>query len=303
MPTGTNWLPFPSRVIQVSSIMVKIGRFNTLRVVHEAGPGFFLDGGELGEILLPGRFRTLEIEAEQLADVFVYRDSEDRLIATTQTPLAQVDEFAFLRVVSINERVGAFLDWGLDKDLLLPKREWPGSLQMGDHVVVRVRVDERTNRIVASARIDYYLDNTPACYQRGQEVRLLIAAETTLGYKAIINDEHSGLIYHSDVNEPLVVGQALPGYILRVRPDEKIDLTIHQSGYKRIAPLTEEILEMLRDRAGFLPYHDKSPPAGIQATFGVSKKAFKQAIGALFKERRITIEPDGIRLVKPAGKP
>jgi predicted RNA-binding protein (virulence factor B family) len=257
-----------------------------------------LHGGSHGEILLPGRYRRPDIRRGGLVDVFVYRDSEDRLVATTETPYAMVGEFAYLRVVGINQRVGAFLDWGLDKDLLLPNREWTGDVRKGNWIVVLVRVDEKSDRIVATARINRHLDESEATYTKGQAVKLMIAGETPLGYKAIIEQKHSGLIYQSDVAEPLAVGQTLDGFILEMRPDGKIDLTIHQSGYERIPPLSKKIQAMLDDQGGSLPYHDNSTPAEIQEAFGVSKKAFKQAVGALLRDRFITIQPDGIRLAK-----
>lgn len=279
--------------------MAVIGTINRqMPVVREAEPGFYLDGGSHGEILLPGRYRTPDIRIGGSIDAFVYRDSEDRLVATTETPYAMVGEFAYLRVVSINRRMGAFLDWGLGKDLLLPNREWTGDVRKGNWMVVLVRLDEKTDRIVATARINRHLDTSEAAHTKGQAVKLMIAGETPLGYKAIIEQKHSGLIYQSDVAEPLAVGQTLDGFILEMRPDGKIDLTIHQSGYERIAPLSKKIRAMLDDQGGSLPYHDTSTPAEIQEAFGVSKKAFKQAIGALLRDGHITLEPTGIRSVK-----
>ncbi|MBT5902096.1 MAG: GntR family transcriptional regulator [Opitutaceae bacterium] len=278
--------------------MPYLGETNLLTILHEAAPGLYLDGEDMGQILLPKRYATPLMVAGGAIDVFLYRDSEDRVIATTEQPLAKVGQFAALEVVSINPGMGAFLNWGLEKDLLLPNREWAGEVKVGEKVVVLVRIDERTNRIVATARVDRHLDRTEAEYEKGEGVDLIIFGETPLGYKAIVDQSHVGLLYRTDLPAPLSIGDALPAFIGRERADGKIDLTIHEAGYQRIDPLGEKIFKMLKKADdGFLPYHDKSPPADVQAHFGVSKKAFKQAIGGLYRERKITIEPEGVRLV------
>jgi hypothetical protein len=281
--------------------MALLGKHNLLPIVRSAQPGFYLDGGGHGEILLPGRFIPPGATPGGKLDVFVYRDSEDRLVATTQTPLAVVGEFACLRVVSVSPRIGVFLDWGLDKDLLLPIREMAGPLNPGDRVVVWVGLDDKTDRLVASARVNRHLDLTPPKYHEGESVKLLVASKSPLGYNMIVNDAHRGLLYHTDVASPLQTGQLVEGYVRSIRPDGKIDLATGRAGYRRIASVREKILEVLTARGGRLPYHDNSLPEEIRDAFGVSKKAFKQAIGALFRERRIVIEPDGIRLVPPGS--
>lgn len=279
--------------------MPYLGETNLLTILHEAAPGLYLDGEDMGQILLPKRYATPLMVAGGAIDVFLYRDSEDRIIATTENPLAKVGQFAALEVVSINPRMGAFLDWGLEKDLLLPNREWTGEVKVGAKVVVLVRIDERTNRIVATARVDRHLDRTEAEYERGEAVDLIVFGETPLGYKAIVDQSHVGLLYRSDLPAPLTIGETLSGFIGRERPDGKIDLTIHDSGYERIEPIRDKIHGMLKQAEdGFLPYHDKSPPEDIRTTFGVSKKVFKQAIGSLYRERLITIESDGVHLVE-----
>lgn len=278
--------------------MPYVGETNLLTILHKASPGIYLDGEDKGQILLPNQYCTPQMVPGGVIDAFVYRDSEDRLVATTKRPLAQVGDFAALEVVSINPRMGAFLGWGLDKDLLLPNREWAGEVAVGAKVVVLVRLDERTDRVVATARIDRHLDRTDHEFETGQAVDLIVFGETPLGYKAIVEQTHTGLLYRSDVPAPLEIGERLRGFIGKERFDGKIDLTVHESGYQRIEPLSEKIQDMLKRSAdGFLPYHDKSPPEEIREIFGVSKKAFKQAIGALFRERLITIEAEGIRLV------
>jgi len=277
--------------------MPYVGETNLLTILHKATPGIYLDGEDMGQILLPNRYCTAQMVPGGVIDAFVYRDSDDRLIATTDRPLAQIGDFAALEVVSINPQMGAFLDWGLAKDLLLPNREWAGEVEVGKTVVVLVRIDERSDRIVATARIDRHLDGTEPEFETGQGVDLIVFGETPLGYKAIVDQTHTGLLYRSDLSAPLKIGARLRGFIGKERLDGKIDLTLHESGYQRIEPLRDKIYQMLKTSAeGRLPYHDKSPPAEIQAVFGVSKKAFKQAVGALFRERLIVIEPDGIKL-------
>jgi len=282
--------------------MALIGKCNLLTIVRSAQPGLYLDGGPHGEILLPGKYIPAGATVGGKLDVFVYRDSEDRLVATTQKPFAVVGEFACLQVAAINPRVGVFLDWGLEKDLLLPIREMDGPLNPGDWAVVQVALDDKTDRLVATARINRHLDLTPPHYHEGESVKLLVASKSPLGYNLIVNNAHRGLIYHTDVTGTLKVGQQVEGYVRTIRPDGKLDLALGQAGYRRIGPLMDQIVEILTAKGGSLPYHDNSMPEEIRDVFGMSKKAFKQAIGALFKERRIYIEPDGIRLVEPEKK-
>lgn len=276
--------------------MAKIGKRNILWVLRIATPGVYLDGGDRGEILLPGRYVPKGTMVGESFDVFVHRDSEDRLVATTETPRAMVGEFAPLRVVSTNPSIGAFLDWGLSKDLLLPIREQSRRVSPGDWVVAYIFLDLKTDRIVATTRLNRHLNVTPPEYAVGQPVELLVTGGTTLGYNAIIADAHMGLLYHNDLPGPLKVGQKIDGYIRSVRPDGKIDLTINPAGYEKVAPLKEQVLEALTAKGGSLPLNDASTPEEIRNAFGVSKKAFKQAIGALYRERKIVIEDKGIRL-------
>ena len=277
--------------------MAELGKRNSLPVVRDAPPGLYLDGGSLGEILLPRRYIPSGAKPGDRFDVFVYRDSEDRLVATTETPLVMVGECAYLRVVSVKPGVGAFLDWGLQKDLLLPLREQARALRPYDWAVVCVAIDPKSDRIVATARLNRWMNRTPPGFTEGEAVKLLIESETPLGFRAIINHAHLGLLYHSDFASPLRIGQAMDGYIRTVRPDGKIDLALDPAGYRRIAPLTEQIVDALKAKGGQLPYHDKTPPEEIRAAFNTSKKAFKQAIGALYRDHKIIIEPDGLRLV------
>ena len=276
--------------------MVRLGKLASLRVKHLATPGAFLDGGELGDILLPGRYLPPGTIPGEAILVFVHLDSEDRIVATTETPHIQVGEFAPLRVVSINARIGAFLDWGLTKDLLLPMREQARRVNVGDWVIAHAFLDEKSNRIVATTRLNRHLNLTEPRYHEGQSVNLLVYEETDLGFKCIVENAHSGLLYRNELAAPPAIGEKLTGYIRAVRPDNKIDLRLDRAGYHRILPLAEKILAELTARGGRLLFSDKTPPEDIREVFGVSKKAFKQAIGALFRDRRIVIEDYGIRL-------
>lgn len=277
--------------------MAKIGQWNTLMAVEETPRGLMLKGGEHGLILAPSRYLPEDAEPGEEFRVFVYFDSEDRLIATTEEPLAQVGEIACLEVLSVNPRVGAFLNWGLMKDLLLPFAEQTGSVRPGQRVVVAIQLDPRSKRIFATMRTHRHLDKSRPDYAEGQAVTLLIEAETPLGFNAIVNHRHLGLLYHSEVAQPLTIGQTIGGFVKKIRPEGKIDLSLTESGYGRVASLTDDILEALKHRGGFLEIGDKSPPEQIQKIFGTSKKAFKQALGALYKQRRIAFEGRGIRLV------
>lgn len=277
--------------------MAELGKRHLLTILHSAPPGLYLDGGRHGEILLPGRFVPSGVVVGGKVDVFIYRDSEDRLVATTQQPLATVGELAYLRVVAINRRVGVFLDWGLDKDLLLPMREMDGPLNVGDRVVVMVVLDDRTERLIASARFNRRLDQRPPHYHEGESVRLMVASKSPLGFNMVVNNAHRGLIYQTDIIGTLKVGDVVPGYIRTIRPDGKLDLALGQAGHRRIGAMSAKVIEVLTAHGGKLPYHDNSLPEEIREVFGMSKKAFKQAIGALFKEQRIHIDPVGIRLL------
>ena len=278
--------------------MAILGKRNLLSVIRESSPGLYLDGGELGEILLPGRYIPKKLAQGQKLDVFVYRDSEDRLVATTETPHATVGEFAHMKVINIHPQVGAFLDWGLAKDLLLPFREQEFPLRVGDWVIVYVCLDLKTNRILASTRLNRHLNREPPAYRDGQPVNFLVTGKTPLGYNAIVENAHRGLLYHSNLAAPLRVGQKLKGFVRTVRSGGKIDLSLDASGYKRVAPLTNQIVEALERSGGKLAFDDDSTPAAIRQAFGVSKKAFKQALGKLYKTRRIAFLKPGIQLLE-----
>lgn len=277
--------------------MLQIGKFNTLKVVKTVDFGLYLDGGEKGEILLPRKFLPEKpcAEGDELS-VFVYYDSEDRLIATTRKPYVQVGQFARLQVKSVT-KVGAFLDWGVEaKDLLVPFREQHGEMQPDRYYIVYVYLDFATGRIVASAKLDKFLDNVPPEYTPNQSVEILVVQETQLGYKVIINNLHWGVIYHNEIFRPVAIGEHLQAYIKQVRDDERIDVSLQPIGYEqRIDPLSETILKRLDEAGGRLPLSDKSPAEEIARYFQCSKKSFKKAIGALYKARRIVIDEREIR--------
>ena len=278
--------------------MAQVGKQNRLNLLRESPQGVYLDAENLGEILLPKHLVPDWAKIGDVVDTFLYRDSEDRLIATTKSPKVQVGQFACLEVLEVNDRIGAFLDWGLEKDLLLPFREQKTNVRPGQKVVVFAMIDDHNNRLVASARLNRHWNQSEPDYQAGDPVRLLVAEETPMGYRAIIENRHTGLLYKSELSEPLEYGQSFQGYIKEVRPDGKIDLRRDAAGYRRVLPLAEDIFDKLTDDGGFLPFNDKTDPEVIRKTFGVSKKAFKQAIGSLYKQRRIALKGDGIILTE-----
>jgi len=278
--------------------MALVGRYNSLQVVKHTNFGLYLDGAQDGEILLPNRYIPKDIpsEDEDWLNVFIYLDSDDKLIATTEKPKVQVGEFASLKVVEVNS-IGIFLDWGLPKDLLLPYSEEKRPLKAGDYCVVHVYLDKHTRRITATSRLDRYLDKVPANYAVGQEVDLLVVEETAMGFKAVINNKHWGLIHKNEVFKFLRSGKQEKGYIKEIRSDGNISLSLQPVGEQLASSLNTKILDTLRQNNGVLPVSDKSDPAVISHLFGVSKGNFKKAIGALYKQGQIVIHADRIELV------
>lgn len=278
--------------------MALIGRYNSLQVVKHTDFGLYLDGGADGEILLPKRYipKDTPSEVEDWLNVFIYLDSDDKLIATTEKPKVQVGEFASLKVLEINS-IGIFLDWGLPKDLLLPYSEEKRSLEAGQYCVVHVYLDKHSRRITATARLDRYLDLRPATYRVGQAVDLLVAEATDMGFKAIINNQHWGLIHKNEVFKFLRSGMREKGFIKELRADGKISLSLQPVGQDAANSLHEKILQQLQANGGSLAVSDKSPPELISSLFGVSKGNFKKAIGALYKQGQIVIHADRIERV------
>ena len=276
--------------------MAEIGRFNKLQVVKEVDFGVYLDGGEHDTILLPQRYVPDECEIGAWLDVFLYFDSEDLLIATTETPKVQVGRCELLKVIDINN-AGAFMDWGLPKDLLVPYSEQQKPMEVGYSYVVYVFHDQESDRIAASTRLQDHLAEESVWMKPKQAVDLLIAGRTDLGYKAVINDQYLGLIFRGDAFRPLKIGERLPGFVKAIRPDGKIDLLISQGTLQGDYDLGEQIIEKLRLSGGLSTLTDKSDPDEIYRQFKVSKKKYKQALGTLFKSRRIVITPQHIKLV------
>lgn len=276
--------------------MIKIGQFNTLCVTKGVEFGMFVDGGaEYGNILLPKRYVPKNTLVGDELEVFIYFDSEDQIIATTEQPMAQVGKFAKLNCINTNS-VGAFLNWGLPKDLLVPFSEQRGKMQEGKSYLVFLYVDNASGRIVASTKFNKFLDKTPACYKRGDQVDITVIEETDLGFKCAINDLHSGLLFKSEAFGKIFIGKQLKGYIQQVRKDGKIDLSFQKLDGEKIDSLYEKILQTLKRKDGFLPINDKSSPNEIFELFRTSKATFKKTIGRLYKERLIRIEQNGIYL-------
>jgi predicted RNA-binding protein (virulence factor B family) len=280
--------------------MLNLGRSNTLRILKTSPHGLYLDGGRHDPVLLPKRYVTPEMKVGESLEVFLHTDSEDRLVATTETPYAQVGEIAYLEVVNVNKHVGAFLDWGLSKNLLLPFREQGDyRYKVGDGAIVAIYVDEYTNRISATTRFRRHLSPVKPDYKPNTPVHVLIFDETPLGYNAIVDKTHRGLLFHAETSDKLEPGDQFTGYIKRVHPNGNIDLRRDPAGHERSGSFSEVIMAQLKEAGGSLPFHDKTPPEEIRETFDMSKKAFKQAIGVLYKQRKILITETGIEL---AGK-
>lgn len=273
--------------------MAAIGDWVRLRMVKELPMGWYLDAGaELGEVLLPRREAGGTTDGESF-EVFLYLDSEGRPVATTRKPKAMPGDFVLLECVAVND-TGAFLDWGLAKDLLVPFREQRKAMQPGKSYVVRVLVDQKSGRLIASTRIDRFLSQARQLMS-GDEVDLMIYDKSPLGYKAVVNRRHSGLLHLANAIQPLKPGEQLKGFVSQVRPDGKLDLVLHAGGRARVEEFETALFRELLARGGFLPFHDDSPAEQIRAEFGVSKRTFKQAVGALLKQGRIMVEPGGLR--------
>ncbi len=276
--------------------MVKLGDYNTLHVVKEVDFGIYLDGGEEGEILMPTKYVPAGTKPDDKIEAFIYSDSEDRLIATTETPFAKVNEFACLKVKAVN-KFGAFLDWGILKDLLVPFREQKSDMIEGQYHIVYIYVDEKTRRLAASAKINKFLSSEIPPYQINDEVMILIQSKTDIGYKAIIDNKFSGLLYENEVFTNLKKGDKIPAFIKKIRDDEKIDLTLQKAGYEQIDGISEKVLQLLKENKGFIAANDKSSPEMIKTLFNISKKSFKKAVGSLYKKHLIEFKNDGIKLI------
>ncbi len=279
--------------------MVKVGNTYQLEVVKSLDFGFYLDAKELGEVLLPNKNAPRDLKVGDIIYAFIYLDSEDRPIATCKRPKAEVGQFAYLKAVA-RTHVGTFLDWGLEKDVLVPFAEQHRPMDVDNYYLVYLYRDKNDGRIVASSKVDKFIDDeAPHDFTPQQQVDLIIANSTDLGFKAIINNSHWGVLYKNDVFQTLSFGQSKKGFIKRVRPDGKIDLSL-QGGKETRDKYSKIIINYLEKNDGFAPIHDKSSPEIIADTFGMSKGAFKKSIGGLYKQRVITIEKNGIRLITPS---
>ncbi len=276
---------------------IELGKFNVLEVVKTVDFGVYLDGGEEGEILLPTRYVPEECNIGDFLNVFLYLDNEERLIATTLTPLVQVGEFACLEVSWVNQ-FGAFLNWGLMKDLFVPFREQKMKMLVGKKYVIHAHIDEDSYRIVASAKVDKYLSKELPAYQPNDEVSILIWQKTDLGFKAIVENKFSALLYDSEIFQHLQTGMQLKAFVKQVREDGKIDLMLQKPGFEKIDDFSDKLLSYIKENGGSIQLNDKSPAEEIYDTFQVSKKTFKKAVGDLYKKRLIVIEGNGIRLAK-----
>lgn len=276
--------------------MLDIGRFNELTVLETGSHGAILDGGDAGRLLLSLRECPKGLGPGDVLNVFIYLDAEGDPVPTTRHPVAELGQVGWLEVVTVNE-VGAFVDWGLSKDLFIPFAEQQAPLITGRHALVKVYLDNQ-GRLAGSTRIDHWIKDESTGLEQGEKVSLIIADKTELGFKAIINHEYWGLLYSNELYQRIRKGQQLDGYIARLREDGKVDLTLSKPGFskEKIGGVSGDILAALEANEGFLALTDKSPPREIYATFQVSKKVFKQAVGALYKQRLITLESTGIRL-------
>ena len=279
--------------------MINIGQFNTLTITRFTDRGAYVDGGEVGEILVPKAYVTKSMRPGDTLELFVYLDQSERLVATTEQPLATVGDFAYLEVAWVNEH-GAFLNWGVMKDLFVPFRQQKRTMEVGESYIVFVDIDEETGRLMATAKIDKHL--YPArehFYHRGEEVDLLVWQRTELGLKVIVDNRHAGLVYNDQLFAPEPkTGDRLRGTVVNVRPDGRIDVSLQRLGKSRFRDFAEVLYEELQAAPeGFLPFTDKSSSDDISDRFGVSKKTFKRAVGTLYREKKIVLEEGGIRMV------
>lgn len=281
--------------------MIEIGKLNTLKVKRETEVGYFLEDEEGNEVLLPNSFVRKSYSLHSPLEVFVYTDSEKRLIASTLRPYAELNNFAYLRVATITD-VGAFLEWGLEKDLFVPRSEQKQDMQENAFYVVYVYLDEHSGRLVASSYLDQFISKELEGLEVAQEVDVLVYEESSLGYSCIINGKHKGLIYHNDVYKDVFIGDEMKAFVKNIREDKLIDLSFQKSGFKHVLDATDIILEYLQKNNGFINLHDKSTPEEISIRLSMSKATFKKSIGILYRHRKVLIKPDGVYLVKEGAK-
>ncbi len=277
--------------------MIELGKYAELEVLRITEPGIYLDGGPYGDILLPHRDIPDDIEVGDDLKVFLYCDSDDRPIATTAEPLAQADEFAYLLVKDVN-KFGAFLDWGLPKDLFVPYREQVHPMEVGEYHLVRVYVDTDSDRMVASNRLNRFVEKENQDLEAGQAVEILVAEKVENGYRVIVEGRYWGRLYENEIFQKIKVGDRLKAFVKKIREDLLLDISLHEQGFNNQIPRAAQlILERLQNQAGFLPLTDKSSPEDIYDALQMSKKMFKKSIGVLYKKRIIKLERDGVRLL------
>lgn len=281
--------------------MIHIGKINTLIILRESDVGLFLSDDDGREVLLPNSFLKSKYKINELIDVFIYTDLDNHLIATFQKPYTEINSFAYLRVTSITE-FGAFLDWGIEKDLFVPFNEQKIKMNENDFYVVYVYLDEKTNRIVGSNRIEKFLKNETIQLKESEEVKLLVFNESELGFSVIVNGTYQGLIYHNDIYKDVFIGDEMIGYVKNIREDNLIDISFQKSGFKNVLDSTEVILDCIKKNNGFLNLHDKSSPEEISIKLSMSKATFKKSIGILYRHRKILIKLDGVYLVEETKK-
>ncbi|MBW1297243.1 CvfB family protein [Aquimarina litoralis] len=276
--------------------MLKLGEYNTLEFVRERDQGVYLSDQEGNEVLLPNKYVPKEFMIRDEIKVFVYLDHEERIVATTLEPYATVNSFAYLKCTTVSE-IGAFMDWGLEKELFIPFREQASKMRVGSWYLVYVYLDKETNRLVGSSKTNSFLDNSLVLLSSYDEVDLIASHPSPHGWNMIVNQKHLGLVYQDEIFQKLTTGDQLKGFVKKVRPDGKIDLTLQRHGYRSIEPNAQQILQELKLQGGFIDLNDKSDPNDIKEVFQLSKKSFKKAIGSLYKAKKIVIEKDGIRLI------
>ena len=278
---------------------INVGQFNLMRVDRKVDFGFYMDDGAEG-VLLPKRFVPSGLQVGDTISVFVYHDSDNRLIATTQEPFAVVGDIAALKVVDITGQ-GAFLDWGLMKDLFVPVSQQLSSMRLGGKYLVKLYLDKQTGRVAATEKIDNQISNDILTVKEGEKVKLQVYRESDIGYVVIVNQVHQGLVYKNEVFTHLHIGQMIEeGFVKKIREDNKLDIGIGKQGVEKLDDDQVKLIQLLKLHKGFLPYHDKSSPEDIYASFGISKKAFKMNVGILYKAKKITLEDGGIRLMPEA---
>ncbi len=276
--------------------MLKLGEYNILEVVRERDQGVYLCDDDGNEVLLPNKYVPEHFHIRDKFKVFLYLDSQERIVATNLEPYITVNTFGYLKCTNVSE-IGAFLDWGLEKHLFVPFKEQASKMRVGSWYLVYMYIDEETNRLVASSKTNAFLDNSLVLLSSYDEVKLIASHPSPQGWNMIVNQKHLGLVYSDEIFQKITVGDELKGYVKKVRPDGKIDLTLQRHGYRSIEPNAQQILDELNANGGFIDLNDKSDPEDIKEVFQLSKKSFKKAIGTLYKERKILIEKDGIRLV------